>query len=249
MSVASVVRRRLLVNYRVAPDLAARLLPAPLRPQVVNGWAVAGICLIRLERLRLSFVPAPFGVGTENAAHRVAVAWDTPAGPATGVYIPRRDSGSLITTAVGGRLFPGAHHRARFRVRRSDGDLRVAFDSADGLAVDVHVRECDRLPRSALFEDLDAASAFFRKDCDGYSTARHAGRLDGLRLRAAEWRVEPVEVVHARSSFFDDPLRFPAGSAVLDGALLMRDVPARWVPLPPMPVGTAAAASTGPGIR
>lgn len=39
---SSVVERRLLVNYRVDPDAVARLLPSPLRPQVVNGWAVAG---------------------------------------------------------------------------------------------------------------------------------------------------------------------------------------------------------------
>jgi len=42
---SSVNERRLLVNYRVDPDVAATLLPAPLRPKLVNGWAVAGICL------------------------------------------------------------------------------------------------------------------------------------------------------------------------------------------------------------
>nr|AAM33776.1 transcriptional regulator SrnQ [Streptomyces griseus] len=32
---ASVIERRLLVNYRVDPHVAAALLPAPLRPQLV----------------------------------------------------------------------------------------------------------------------------------------------------------------------------------------------------------------------
>jgi hypothetical protein len=54
---SSVIERRLLVNYRVAPEVAAGLLPAPMRPQLVNGWAVAGICLIRLGRLRHSGLP------------------------------------------------------------------------------------------------------------------------------------------------------------------------------------------------
>jgi hypothetical protein len=189
-------------------------------------------------------VPAPFGVSTENAAHRIAVAWETPAGRATGVYIPRRDSGSLITTAIGGRLFPGAHQRARFRVRQTDRDLRVAFGSPDGTAVDAYVRQRDRWPDSELFESLETASAFFKKDCDGYSTARRAGSLDGLRLRTNAWRVEPVEIVHAHSTFFDDPLRFPPGSAVLDCALLMRGVPARWLPLPAMSVAAAGGPHT-----
>lgn len=43
------VERRLLVNYRVDPDLAAAVVPPPFRPQLVNGWAVAGICLIRWD--------------------------------------------------------------------------------------------------------------------------------------------------------------------------------------------------------
>jgi len=79
-----VVERRLLVNYRADPETTARLVPAPLRPQQVNGWAVAGICLIRLGRLRPRHVPAVLGLRSENAAHRIAVEWDTPGGLATG---------------------------------------------------------------------------------------------------------------------------------------------------------------------
>jgi hypothetical protein len=64
---SSVIERRLLVNYRVDPEVAARLLaplqlPTPLWPQLVNGWAVAGICLIRLGKLRPTGVPGWAGV-------------------------------------------------------------------------------------------------------------------------------------------------------------------------------------------
>ncbi|MFJ2628358.1 hypothetical protein ACIO6T_34380 [Streptomyces sp. NPDC087532] len=40
LRLSSVIERRLLVNYRVDPDPAARLLPEPLRPHVVHGYAV-----------------------------------------------------------------------------------------------------------------------------------------------------------------------------------------------------------------
>ena len=40
-TMSSVIERRLLVNYRVDPEVATSLLPAPLRPQLVNGWAVS----------------------------------------------------------------------------------------------------------------------------------------------------------------------------------------------------------------
>jgi hypothetical protein len=232
-----VVERRLLVNYRTDPQVTARLLPAPLRPQLVNGSAVAGICLIRLGRLRPRPVPGTLGLRSENAAHRIAVEWDTPDGVATGVYIPRRDSDSLINVMIGGRLFPGRHHRARFDVRETAQDLQVAFASADGTAaVRTHVRTTGEWPVSALFANLDEASGFFRRGSAGYSATRNGSCLDGLELQTTAWQVEPVEVLTAHSTFFEDTARFPAGSATLDCALLMLDVPVAWNPLSPMPL-------------
>jgi Uncharacterized conserved protein (COG2071) len=246
MKLVGDIERRLLVNYRTDPDVTARLLPAPLRPQLVNGWAVAGICLIRLGRLRPRYVPAAMGLRSENAAHRIAVEWDTDAGPRRGVYIPRRDSGALTNALIGGRLFPGEHHRARFDVRETESDLRVAFAADDSTArVDAHVRTARELPASELFADLGEASEFFRQGCDGYSATRDGRRLEGLRLRATRWSVEPVEVIAARSTFFDDRSRFPAGTAAVDGALLMRDVPVVWNPLPPMRVSFPPAPVPG----
>jgi hypothetical protein len=102
---SSVIERRLLVNYRADPQAAAELLPAPLRPQQVGGWAVAGICLIRLGQVRPHWIPGRFGLCSENAAHRIAVEWDGPRGLETGVYIARRDSESAVNVLAGGRLF------------------------------------------------------------------------------------------------------------------------------------------------
>jgi uncharacterized protein YqjF (DUF2071 family) len=234
-----VVERRLLVNYRTDPDVVARFLPSGLRPQLVNGSAVAGICLIRLGRLRPRF--SPVGLRSENAAHRIAVEWDAPAGVATGVYIPRRDSNSPVNVAIGGRLFPGEHHRARFAVREAGDDLSVAFASADGTTrVDVRARITNAWS-SEVFADLDAASAFFRSGSAGYSATRDGRRLDGLELQTDAWRIEPVEIIEAKSSFFDDRTLFPPGSAILDNALLMRGVPVTWNPLAPMEISELSA--------
>jgi hypothetical protein len=225
--IRGMVERRLLVNYRVDPDVVATHLPAPFRPQVVDGWAVAGICLIRLGHMRPRGLPGAIGLRSENAAHRIAVEWDTPDGLEAGVFIPRRDTESLVNRAVGGRLFPGEHEKARFTVSETPTDVRVAFESADGaVAVDVVVRTGEF--SSGLFPDLATASRFFEKGAVGYSVTREPGRFDGLELRTNAWKVDPVEVTSVRSSFFDDPGRFPAGTAHLDGALLMRDIPVTW---------------------
>lgn len=103
--IRGLIDRRILVNYRVDPPILQRLLPAPLRPKCVNGAGVAGICLIRLKRVRPRGWPGAIGLGSENAAHRIAVEWDDERGVTrSGVYIPRRDSSSRLNELVGGRI-------------------------------------------------------------------------------------------------------------------------------------------------
>jgi hypothetical protein len=225
------------VNYRVDPEVAASLLPSPLRPQLVNGWAVAGICLIRLGRLRPNWAPGWAGLRTENAAHRVAVEWDGVGGRQTGVYIPRRDSDSVVTVLAGGHFFPGEHHRASFDVRETARELHVAFRSTDRTAhVSVDIAVSQQLQGSVLFADLREASDFFQAGSAGFSATRDSGKLDGLEMRAARWVVEPTEVRAVRSSFFGDARLFPPGSATIDCALLMRDIPVTWTAVqPPVP--------------
>jgi hypothetical protein len=114
----------------------------------------------------------------------------------------------------------------------------VAFASADRTAaVRAHARTTREWTASTLFANLDEASDFFRHGAAGYSATRDGHCLDGLELRTSAWQVEPVEILTAHSTFFDDTTRFPAGSATLDCALLMRNVPVTWNPLSPMPVG------------
>ncbi|MFJ2060097.1 DUF2071 domain-containing protein [Streptomyces sp. NPDC087908] len=232
---SSVIERRLLVNYRVAPDAAARLLPQPLRPQLVHGHAVAGICLLRLGSVRPVWTPRMFGLRSENAAHRIAVEWDGPDGIETGVYIPRRDTASRLNAWAGGRVFPGEHGRAGFEVHETPGQVRVAFATWDGdTRVDVTVEPSDELRGSELFADLSEASRFFQNGAKGYSATRSGRHLDGMELHTDAWHVEAGRVRSATSSFFDDPDRFPPGTATLDCALVMRNVPADWRPLPAM---------------
>ncbi|MFD9354559.1 DUF2071 domain-containing protein [Streptomyces sp. NPDC060031] len=243
--IASVIERRLLVNYRVDPEVAARQLPAGMRPQLVGGWAVAGICLLRLGDTRPRWAPAGTGVRSENAAHRISVEWDGPDGVEAGVWIPRRDSGSRLNVLAGGRLFPGAHGSAVFDVRESQQEIGVGYETKDASTrVRVVARVTDELRGSRLFGDLAEASAFFRQGARGYSPGRAEGRFDGMQLHTDAWRVEATEVTRAESSFFEDPERFPPGTVHFDCALLMRDVPVEWHPLDSTAsVGCAAPAA------
>jgi hypothetical protein len=241
-TVAAVMERRLLVNYRADPGLLAALLPAPFRPAVVAGYGIAGICLIRLGRLRPAGLPAVAGLRSENAAHRIAVCWDGPDGPVTGVYVPRRDTSSRLAAVAGGRVFPGWQHRAWFDAWERDGRFRVQVDSRDG---DVHIvvaaRLAGTLPPESVFGDLAAASRFFRCAPVGYSATPGHGVFDGVELRTAGWGLQPLHVDELSSSYFDDPDRFPAGSAVLDSAFLMAGLTTTWHPRPALRAAAVAS--------
>src|SRR3954453_779875 len=133
-TIHAIIDRRMLVNYRADPDVVARLIPAPFSPKLAHGRAIVGICLIRLREVRPGCVPRAFGVSSENAAHRFAVQWDDDGTVREGVYIPRRDSSSALNELLGGRVFPGVHHHAKFDVRESDDRFELSYHADDGSA-------------------------------------------------------------------------------------------------------------------
>ena len=227
----------MLVNFSAAPEVVARIVPSPLRPMLAGDRAVVGICLIRLEEIRPRHVPSALGISSENAAHRIAVTWTDDEGKAReGVYIPRRDTDSLLNHLAGGRVFPGEHHHASFDVRDDRDTVELTMKAKDGGAsVVVRGGNTDTFT-SKLFSSLDAASEFFRRGSLGYS-ARADGRcLDGITLHTDAWKVAPLRVDSVRSSFFEDTSVFPAGSVEFDCALLMRDVPHEWHSEPDLPL-------------
>jgi hypothetical protein len=242
-TVASVIERRLLVNYRIKPGFVAPLLPEPFRPQLVSGYAVGGVCFIRLGRIRPPHIPRALGITTENVAHRFAVEWDDADGGHVGVYVPRRDTNSRVTSLAGGRVFPGSYRLARFNVREPGDEVRIRVFSHDGqVRLAVEAVPAGELP-SELFGTLDEAVGFFRHGALGFSPSGRGGCLDTVRLESTRWAARPMKVNRMTSSLFDDPAVFPPGTCVVDSALVMRNLPVQWVTeLPPAtdPRGRAA---------
>jgi hypothetical protein len=223
------IDRRILVNYRVDPNVLAPLLPAPFRPKIVHGVGLVGICLIRLKCVRPALCPSWLGISSENAAHRVAVEWDDGGTAREGVYVRRRDTDSRLNALAGGRLFPGIHHHARFTVQESAEHYAVALRSDDGAtSMSVRARRTAQWPASSCFGALDEASRFFQAGSLGYSATADPCRFDGLELRCLNWQVQPLAVEQVQTSYFDDESLFPRGSIEFDCALLMRGIEHEW---------------------
>jgi hypothetical protein len=223
------IKRHLLINYRVDPAVMQRHLHAPFRPKLHEGNAIARDVPDSLEGIRPRRFPRAVGLSSENAAHRIAVVWENETGGREGVYIPRRDTGSLVNHLAGGRLFPGEHQRATFRVTEDERRIALHMRSADGrIEIDVVGRTAEQLPESSSFGTVGEASAFFESGGAGYSVTSSGRRLDGVVLKTESWSVEPLAIEQARSTYFADPAMFPAGSITFDCALIMRNIPHEW---------------------
>lgn len=230
-----IIDRRMLINFRVKPERIAPLLPSFFRPKLVKGWAMTGICLIRLNEIRPKGLGKVFGVSSENAAHRIAVEWTDHGATREGVFIPRRDTSSKLQSMVGGRMFPGIHHLADFVVDENGDDYRLQMKSRDDAThVRLFARRAKQLSKGSVFDSLDDASDFFARGSAGYSATGKPDCSDGLELFTTGWQVEPLDVITVESSFFDDHTVFPTKTIKFDCALLMRNISHEWRSLPQM---------------
>ena len=241
-AIRGLIRRRMLVNFRAEPEVVQRLLPPPLEPQQVGDAAIVGVCLIRLEQVRPRCLPASCGLQSENAAHRISVCWADERGERhVGVYIPRRDTNSVLNTLAGGRLFPGEYHRARFDVCDEGGTIDFAMQSEDGqAAIRLRARAAAALAPGSAFASLEEASAFFAAGSLGYSPPATgcAWTASAFAPMPGAWSRSPWS---PSTPAFADETVFPAGSVEFDCALLMRNIPHEWESAPDLRTATRSA--------
>ncbi len=225
-TIQGVIDRRILVNYTVDPEIIQKIIPQPFQPKIYKGKAIVGICLIRLKHIRPKGLPGFIGISSENGAHRIAVEWIENGEIKDGVFIPRRDTSSLLNSLAGGRIFPGRHFHANFDVKEKNGHYHVAFKSSDGTTISVDGDKTKALNSNSIFNNLDEASKFFEGGAVGYSP--NGVNYDGLKLKTYNWKVEPLKMTAVHSSFFENESIFPKGSVQFDNALLMTQIKHEW---------------------
>jgi hypothetical protein len=195
---------------------------------LVKGKAIVGICLIRLKNIRPKGIPFNIGISSENGAHRIAVEWTEAGEVKEGVYVPRRDTSSKLNSLAGGRVFPGVHHFADFKVNEHNGLYNIEFESEDGTYLKISAENTNEWSNKSVFDSQDCASDFFRQGSIGYSPNKIGGTFDGLELKTKKWEVSPLTVSKVKSSFFENDSIFPEGTITFDNALLMRGIDHEW---------------------
>jgi hypothetical protein len=243
-----VIRRRVLLNFRADPGIVASLLPAPLEVLTHDGLAIVGVCLIGMEQLRPKGLPGALGLSSENMAHRVAIRYPTEEGMKDGVFIWRRETDQCLVTLLGGRLFPGVHHRASFVIDEGSNDLSITVRTEDGVADVSFEGSCEsEWQQGSIFPTFDDAVEFFRRGDCGFSCSLRGDRLEGLQLKTLRWQMSALRTKSIRSAFFQDRNRFPPGLIDFDCALSMRGIPHEWHEMSQVPE-LAGSLADGQGI-
>jgi hypothetical protein len=231
-----IIARRILLNFRADPEVVRPHVPAPLEVALQNGFAVIGVCLIRLEKLRPKGLPSLIGLSSENMAHRVAIRYPHQGALKDGVFIWRRDTDQRLISLLGGRLFPGVHRTAEFCVRENDARLAMHVHTENQEA-DVQFRADEKAgwEKTKLFAAFDDAREFFRKGDCGFSCSLQENKLEGMQLETLTWNVAPLAAHDITARFYERLGAARPGSIEYDCALLMRGIPHRWHELTEIP--------------
>jgi len=212
----------LLVNAVVDPDEAAFRLPEDLRPHVTADGTVVGCCLLEIEAIRPSGLPAVVGQHLRAAAHRISVEWEDESGTTvTGVYVPRRHTESRLAVALGGRVFPGVHERARIEVSASEEHLRWRSEPLDAVGFGVRVAVSDHSDSHAG-ATYDQVGATCLGASVGLSPDRR-GRLEAARMEPSHRDARAVTIEEIDSVFISS-----FATAELSTSYLMRDADVTW---------------------
>jgi hypothetical protein len=224
------IDRRILVNYRVEPDVVKSLLPSYLEPLVINGYASAAICLLRLKNIGMKYSPSFLRITSENAAHRFLVKYTKGNEEGTAVFIPRRDTDSILNVVLAGKMFSWPHYSASFLVKEANGNYCVKMQSKDHHSmVQVEAQLSDTFPSKSMFDSLDHASDCFHGCAVGISPSAQVSKVKTIKLKTKTWYVKPLHISFLKSSYFENKSLFPEGSIEFDNGILMEGIEHEWL--------------------
>src|SRR4051794_2652543 len=104
-STSATIDRQILVVYRATESAVSALIPAPFRPRLFKGHAIAALSLVRLKPPKPRLMPSLITTQPEHIAHQLAVQWTQNGQTHAGWYILRRDT-TARSVLLGGSIFP-----------------------------------------------------------------------------------------------------------------------------------------------
>jgi uncharacterized protein YqjF (DUF2071 family) len=214
-----------LVNFAVDPSALARVLPAPLVPDVYADRAWLSVVIAQMSSMRPVGVPELLGVTYNQVVYRAVVRH----GNARGVHFLRSDTDSRLMSALGNAMSFFAFHHADIALGRQGDAQTVELHSHEGMAdIRARFRPAAQLPPTSVFPDLATAKTQLVELFDAYHPRADRPVTDLVSIRRNDWELAVVNDELGEYALMRDSAWFPAGSAVLDSVFAVEDLTYRW---------------------
>jgi hypothetical protein len=178
----------------------------------------------------MKYSPAFLRITSENAAHRFLVKYKDGDKEIQGVYIPRRDTDSMLNVLLAGKIFSWPHYSAHFQVDEANGNYTVAMQSKDSYSsLSVEAQLTNTFPSDSMFDCIDHASGCFHGCPIGLSPSTTPNRFKTIRLKTKTWAVKSLRIQKLQSSYFENQSLFPEETIKFDNALLMEGIEHEWL--------------------
>jgi uncharacterized protein YqjF (DUF2071 family) len=218
-----------LVNFRMAPETLARVLPPPLEPDVYRGQAFLSVVIAEMEQMRPAFMPPALGITYQQVVYRAVVR----CGDQRGVHFLRSDADNPLMVVMGNLLSFFRFHEAR--VVRASGAGLHHFDlvAASGDHADIHAtfdvgRGSRAVPASSVFPDIDKAQRFLVELYTAFRPSSDGATMSSVDIERGRWHIRMVDAPRARFDLMDGSHPFPAGSTTLDSVIYVEDIEYLW---------------------
>ncbi len=220
------------INYACDPAKIAKMLPAPLEPEIHKGTAWVQILMSSLRDMRPQGMPSLFGVCFYQASYRAAVRYRSEDGEwHRGGYFVRSETNHEVMRAVGNSLAEFKFHAfgASTMTMLRDGDrLTIGSDPepAGGKLVGMFdTRPLSGPPAGSVWASVAELHEPLVECYDAYGVDRENGWLYTLTIDRDPWNPRFVTPLDLYSEWAE------AIDARLDSVLHVRECPYRWRPL------------------
>ncbi|QSQ27113.1 DUF2071 domain-containing protein [Pyxidicoccus parkwayensis] len=224
------------INYAVEPERLARLLPAPLEPEVFHGSAWVQVLMSSLRDMRPQGVSPLLGVCFYQASYRAAVRYRNAKGDwRRGGYFVRSETNDPVMRRVGNALKEFKFHEfgEAHMVMAREGDLLTtavdpepAFPGGKLVGV-FDTRPSLRPPPGSVWKDLEHLHEPLVECYDALGVAD--GYVYVLTIDREPWNARFVQPVQLYSEYFAEGPLVPG--ARLDSVLHLTECAYRWRPL------------------
>jgi uncharacterized protein YqjF (DUF2071 family) len=224
------------LNYAVTPAALAKLLPAPLEPELHRGTAWVQVLMSSLREMRPQGLSGLLGFNFYQVSYRAAVRYRNAEGQwRRGGYFVRSETNDPLMRRIGNTLIEFKFHEfgeADMLMARDGERLTFAVDPVQGfpggrLVGVLDTQPLATAPAGSVWPSLEALHEPLVECYDAFGVAD--GFMYVLTIDREPWNARFVRPVELYCEYMQDGAL--AGHARLDSVLHLRECPYRWRPL------------------